>query len=773
MLRQRSVGKNERYARKEKERNEKERGMTDERARTKQKPESKKGGEVVAEEKEGGTVKGPVDDKAEKKGSRIKGDKKGLVSAREGRLTLMEGSVPEEGTGKDLKKEKIPLETMKEKVKGEKSLGKSDPKQHHLESTGSTEERSEGEGSSDFTRKKDKQSKDSLKRSKSHTEFKSQEKIKVRQDGKDVGGGSKDKSSSSEASKHSSDTKVRNTDSGPKVKSVSEKTRSKSRDDSKPQSPSLTKADKKSLGQEAKSKVGAAPSKPDFSKEKKKEGVMKEDRRVSEDRAEKVKDAKSTRKTSEKKAKESEKKGGDGEKERRISEADDLSSSSSVPSAATEEVKTEVGMASQSSNTQVQESLESFTTSDLTTKQVFGESDLKTPQAFESLTESFVSPSQTMDSAAESDSTNQSISKTFGKSEFISDSQAMDTESNIAPIQSADLESNLTAPQTMDTEYEPTPSQAIDTESSLTSPQPNATKSDLISSTESFEKEHSQPAESELASTPPPPQSSELISVSDHPVPQSSDSHQRSDLMKPNSDVSGTVKLNSEIKQDADLAHSQSSNSIPAPILTVPEISNSIPESDLTFAQASNSVTASEFTITRGSDMLPDPVPADSNSTVPDDMYDALSDITPDPDDEEEATMRLAESQPQPHLIPAGADALLTLMDVCASAAVHNSAGGSDKQEAESSFRDEDIKMQEAALTLLSMDPDQAISPNFIAEDVTGQQVEPVASDLVNVTTATDQPKEDLNKSEGKSSACEELKHTEGSALLFTHLYST
>lgn len=761
-LRQRGGGKNERYARREKERkeNEKERGVSDDRVRYRPKLESKKGGEAAAEEKEGGVMKCIVDDKVEKKGSKVKGDKKSSMSAREGRLSVTEGSAPEEGTTKDLKKDKTPSETLKEKVKGEKSLGRADPKQHHrLDSTGSVEERAEAEAASDVNRKKDKQAKEILKRSKGHQEGKSLEKLKVRQDVKDVGAGGKDKSSTSEPPKQSLDTKVKNSEAGPKVKHVSEKTRFKSTDDLKSQSQLVTKTDKKAQGQEARGKTGMAPSKPESSK--KKEGVIKDERRVSEDRGEKGKDVKSIKKTSDKKTKESEKKIGDGEKEGRIPEADDLSSSSSAPSAVAEEVQSGDGVASQPLNTHASESR-------LTTQQdsdSIGESDLKTPQV--------------LDSAAESGSTDQSISESIKKSDLTSDSQAMDTESDLAASRSTDTESSCTS---MDTESESTASQAMDTESDITPPQASVTKSELESPhvfpapAESSETEQSQPAETDLAGTSPP-QSSELISVSDLAASQSSDLHQWSNLMHPNSlESKFTGPETSGLQPNTDLTLPQSSDSIPAQICTVPESSDFIPESDPTVAQPSNSVPASEFAVCQDSDTLPDPVTAGANSTVPDDMYDALSDITPDPDDEEEATMRLAESQPQPRPIPAEADALLSLMDVCASAAVSNSVGVSG-QEAESSFQDADIKMKEAALTLLSMDPDQAVLPSFIAGDgrASGQQVESVASYQVDVTSATEPPKEVTDESESESSVRDSEegdKHTEGSAPLFTHLCS-
>lgn len=743
-LRQRGGGKNERHARKDKGRNENERSVSDERGRSKQKPEGKKVGDAPADEKEGGVVKSSGD---EKKGSKFKGEKKGSGSAKEGRLSVTEGSAPEEGTTKDLKKEKTHSEAVKEKTKGEKSLGKTEPKQQlRLDSTGSTEERSEGEAVPDFNKKKDKQAKDILKRSKSHPEVKSLEKVKVRQDGKDVGAGSKS----------STTDKVKNSEAASKVKTVSEKTRSKSRDDMKSQNPLATKADKKATGLEMKAKAGVAPSKPDSSKEKKKEGFMKEDRRFSEDRVEKGKDLKIAKKTSEKKAKESEKKAGDSENERKILEGDDLSSSSSAPSGVAEEVQAEAVIASEPSNTQAKQDLESLATSDLTAQPV-SESDLKTMQVLEPLTESHVSTPQSLDSAAESDSTDQSISESLKKSDLASDSQAMDTESDLAALQSTDAESNLTASQTMDTESEPTAPQTIDTESDLRSPQADATKSDPASQhvvSVPMESSEELPTESDLAAATPSQSSASNLTVS-----ESSHLNERSDLVSLDSSESNFTnpETSDQMKSHTDPTHPQSSDSIPE----VPESSNSIPESDLTVAQPSNPVPATEFAVHQGSDRLPSPVPPDANNTpVSDDMFDALSDITPDPEDDEEAT------------IPAEADALLSLMDVCASAAVRNSVGASHGQEAESSFQDADIKMKEAALTLLSMDPDQAVSPSFITEEahVAGQQVESSPPTQVDVISAVE-PSEVANESEGESSACvldEGDKHTEGNAFLFS-----
>ncbi|KAM9834589.1 biorientation of chromosomes in cell division protein 1-like 1 isoform X3 [Syngnathus typhle] len=68
-------------------------------------------------------------------------------------------------------------------------------------------------------------------------------------------------------------------------------------------------------------------------------------------------------------------------------------------------------------------------------------------------------------------------------------------------------------------------------------------------------------------------------------------------------------------------------------------------------------------------------------------------------------------------VVPPEADALLTLMDVCTSAMdarLHAAVGGEHGQ-LQATLQDADMKMKEAALTLLSMDPDSALSSAFMS----------------------------------------------------------
>lgn len=97
--------------------------------------------------------------------------------------------------------------------------------------------------------------------------------------------------------------------------------------------------------------------------------------------------------------------------------------------------------------------------------------------------------------------------------------------------------------------------------------------------------------------------------------------------------------------------------------------------------------------------------------------YDALSDVTPELEDDD-GEMPLGEVEPRP--LTTGADALLTLMDICTSADARLGQGsditGAMQREAcpELSFQEADIKMKEAALTLLSMDPESILSPTLV-----------------------------------------------------------
>lgn len=81
------------------------------------------------------------------------------------------------------------------------------------------------------------------------------------------------------------------------------------------------------------------------------------------------------------------------------------------------------------------------------------------------------------------------------------------------------------------------------------------------------------------------------------------------------------------------------------------------------------------------------------------DTCDALSDITPEPP-EGDVESCLGEVP----TVPAEADALLTLMDFCTSAAQLLPESSREEGTSELSLQDADLKMKEAALTLLSMD---------------------------------------------------------------------
>lgn len=238
---------------KEKERKDKEKekersGGPDERLKHK----LRKTGDDA--EKDGGAARGggAAD---EKKGAKVKPDRKSSVSSRE----IKTEAAADEG---NLKKGKTAVgEKEKPKVSG-KSL-------RRLDSTGSSEERSEVETGSEVSRKKDKPPKEILKRSKSHSEAKPGEKLKVRSDRKDS---SADKTQP-QKSISESESDVRKVEAGPKVKSLSEKHKSKS------QNPAAGKSDKKS---ETKTKAGSAEQK-------------KEERKTSEEKA------KVAKKTTEKK----------------------------------------------------------------------------------------------------------------------------------------------------------------------------------------------------------------------------------------------------------------------------------------------------------------------------------------------------------------------------------------------------------------------------------------------------------------------------------------
>ncbi|KAK7921909.1 hypothetical protein WMY93_008811 [Mugilogobius chulae] len=98
-----------------------------------------------------------------------------------------------------------------------------------------------------------------------------------------------------------------------------------------------------------------------------------------------------------------------------------------------------------------------------------------------------------------------------------------------------------------------------------------------------------------------------------------------------------------------------------------------------------------------------EPLTTTVTTSVSDDTCDALSDITPEPSEGETDTLKM------PTPVPAEADALLALMNVCTSADARLPES-SDQPRDVAQQEEADMKMQEAALTLLSMDPDSTMS---------------------------------------------------------------
>lgn len=312
LLRQRPGGKFDRNPKHPRERGERERSLSDERA--KHKPKSEKrgaGGEAHAEEsllKDPGYVtKGTVDDKAERK-SKSRGDRRSSTSARDGRSSVSEGGVGEEGGAKRARI--VSLDAVRaDKGKGEKGASKGEVRLLLVpqESTGSSEDRSDMEPGSEVAKRKDRQPKDAPKRSKSQSEF-------------------RDAAVPDRRARAGSDSDV---DPGSKVKTAAEKSRSRSREDPKAQA--TPRGERKSSASESKGK-GAKPSKErrresTSKEEKRREGSLKEERKVSEEAA-----AEKARKGAERKGAEAEKKPGEvqGEETGRGSKADEPSPGSSL-----------------------------------------------------------------------------------------------------------------------------------------------------------------------------------------------------------------------------------------------------------------------------------------------------------------------------------------------------------------------------------------------------------------------------------------------------------
>lgn len=351
-LKQRSFGKFDRLSRKElhsKERKEKERSLSDEHAKLKQKQEKKSEHQADESQPKEGAA-GKVS--SEEKKFKIKSEKK---TTREGRPSVSEAVADESPKDAAVKKAKAPtLEAVKaekdkirekekdkekskekEKVKGEKSSAKSDFKQLlRPDSAGSSEDRSDMEPGMEGSKKKDKHSKEILKRSKSHTEDRLGDKPKSKTESKD---GEKEKTKTDQDGQKSIKSSSE-TDKDPKRVKPTEKGRSveKCKTKSKEETKTLLSKTDKVQSSEVKSTGGASVSKPETTKEKKKEGNVKEQRKVSEEPLHEKPENKSAKKKLEKKEKVPDKRD-DSQEEKKAPKDDkleksDKSSKSSVSS---------------------------------------------------------------------------------------------------------------------------------------------------------------------------------------------------------------------------------------------------------------------------------------------------------------------------------------------------------------------------------------------------------------------------------------------------------
>lgn len=340
-LKQRSVGKFDRLSRKElhsKERKEKERSVSDERAKLKPKLEKKSENQAdESQPREGAAVKIPPEEKTDKK-PKIKSEKKLTGTTKEGKPSVSEG-VAEEGL-KDaaVKKAKAPpVENVKaekekeksrekdkskekDKVKGDKTSAKSDVKQVSRHESVS-EERSDMDPALDGSKKKDKHSKDVLKRSKSHTEDRPGDKPKSKTESKD---GEKEKTKTDQDGQKSNKS-LSEIEKDPKRIKLTEKTKitEKSKSKSKEESKTLSKMDSKVQSPLVKSAGSASVSKPETAKEKKKDGNAKEQRKAPEETLHEKSEIKSAKKKVEKKEKVQEKRDGSQE-EKKASREDKL-----------------------------------------------------------------------------------------------------------------------------------------------------------------------------------------------------------------------------------------------------------------------------------------------------------------------------------------------------------------------------------------------------------------------------------------------------------------
>lgn len=271
-LKQRSVGKFDRLFRKEHPKERKERSLSDERAKLKPKQEKKYELQPDESQQKDGAVKMSCEEKAEKK-PKIKSEKKMLGKApvsegvaedglkdatvKKTKGLSMEAVKTEKEKNREKEKDKDKSKE-KEKLKGEKtSTFKHAPRP---DSTGSSEERPDMDPGNDSSKKKEKHSKEALKRSRSHTEDRHGDKIKSKDTEKERTKGDLDgqKSVKPSCDSDKDQKRMKLTE-----KRVQEKFKLKSKDDTKPQ---FSKMDNKGQVSEVKSPGGPSVSKPEKKK---------------------------------------------------------------------------------------------------------------------------------------------------------------------------------------------------------------------------------------------------------------------------------------------------------------------------------------------------------------------------------------------------------------------------------------------------------------------------------------------------------------------------
>ncbi|XP_019725571.1 biorientation of chromosomes in cell division protein 1-like 1 isoform X2 [Hippocampus comes] len=269
-LRQRSVGKFDRPSRKE--RKEKERTLSEEHLKIKQKQEKKSEPQANEhQQKDSISAKTSSDERGEKK-PKGKNDKK-MTGAKEQKTSACEADeasakrMRAQSVEKDKSRDKDKIKE-KDKIKGDKTTTKSDSKQLlRPDSSGYLEDRPEVTQAVDGGKKKEKHSKDVLKRSKSHSEHRQVDKLKTE---------NKEKTKAEHPNKTLADS-----DNSPKRVKPAEKGKAmgKSKSREEPKSHPASKMDKKTHGLDIRG--ASAAGKPE--KEKKKEVTVKEQRRSTEE----------------------------------------------------------------------------------------------------------------------------------------------------------------------------------------------------------------------------------------------------------------------------------------------------------------------------------------------------------------------------------------------------------------------------------------------------------------------------------------------------------